>query len=81
MNDTPTEATPNYLEIVNDLMTIYRLSPEQIASRLGVSFMSVYRWKNGATTPLPNQRRKLVRMLEVEKARKQRREEKANDPR
>jgi len=36
---------------VQDLISRYNLSREDLASRLGVSAMSVYRWQNGKALP------------------------------
>ena len=36
---------------VGDIMRKYKLSREDIASRLGVTMMTIYRWENGRTFP------------------------------
>jgi len=36
---------------VQELMSRYNLSQEDLASRLGVSGMTVYRWQTGKTLP------------------------------
>jgi transcriptional regulator with XRE-family HTH domain len=41
----------NIQKEVQDLMKKYRLSREDIASRLGVTMMTIYRWENGRTFP------------------------------
>jgi transcriptional regulator with XRE-family HTH domain len=46
---------------IPDLMRKYKLSREDIASRLGVSMMTIYRWENGKTIP---QSRLTMRELE-----------------
>jgi len=36
---------------VQDLMRKHNLSREDMASRLGVTMMTIYRWENGKTFP------------------------------
>lgn len=36
---------------VQDLIRKYNLSKEDIASKLGVTMMTVYRWEKGKTSP------------------------------
>jgi len=36
---------------VQDLISRYNLSREDLASRLGVSAMTIYRWQNGKVLP------------------------------
>ena len=36
---------------VRDLMRKYNLSREDMASKLGVTMMTIYRWENGKTFP------------------------------
>jgi len=36
---------------VQDLISRYNLSREDLASRLGVSAMTIYRWQNGKALP------------------------------
>ena len=41
----------NMQKEIRDLIRKYSLSQEDIASRLGVSFRSIYRWERGETFP------------------------------
>ena len=41
----------NIQQEVQDLRSKYNLSREDIASRLGVSMMTVFRWERGETFP------------------------------
>ena len=41
----------NMQKEIRDLVKKYNLSQEDIASRLGVSFRSIYRWERGETCP------------------------------
>jgi len=41
----------NIQKEIRDLIRKYNLSQEDIASRLGVSFRSIYRWERGETFP------------------------------
>ena len=41
----------NIQKEVHDLMKKHRLSREDIASKLGVTMMTIYRWENGKTSP------------------------------
>ena len=41
----------NMQKEIRDLMRKYNLSQEDVASRLGVSFRSIYRWGRGETFP------------------------------
>jgi len=41
----------NMQKEIRDLVRKYNLSQEDIASRLGVSFRSIYRWERGETFP------------------------------
>ena len=41
----------NIQKEVRDLMRKYNLSREDIASKLGVTMMTIYRWENGRTFP------------------------------
>ncbi len=41
----------NMQKEIRDMVRKYNLSQEDIASRLGVSFRSIYRWERGETLP------------------------------
>ena len=41
----------NIQKELRDLMQKYNLSQEDIASKLGVTMMTIYRWENGRTSP------------------------------
>ncbi len=41
----------NIQKEVRGLMKKYKLSREDMASRLGVTMMTIYRWENGRTFP------------------------------
>jgi len=50
---TKREPGDNVAERIRSIRMRLGLTQEQLAARLGVSFMSVSRWENGHSKPLP----------------------------
>jgi transcriptional regulator with XRE-family HTH domain len=53
----------NYRDAIIKLRVKLNLSQQELAEKLGVSFMSINRWENGKTEPTIIAREKLKAML------------------
>ncbi len=61
----------DFEEVLKELLSPeYGFRVEDIASKLGCSYKSVDRWRNG-TTPLPPYREKVIDLFRREKAKKE----------
>lgn len=52
MNKAKSRAT-NINTLVRDLRALYRLTQEQFAAKLGVTLVTVNRWENDRSKPMP----------------------------
>jgi transcriptional regulator with XRE-family HTH domain len=58
------DTSTDFAALVRDLRDQLRLTQEQFAQKLGVSFSTVNVWENGKREPLPFLRRRLLEMAE-----------------
>lgn len=53
-------------EMIGEILKLRRvlgLSQEQLSQRLGISWMTIYRWESGKTKPIGLYRKKIERMI------------------